>query len=173
MPTGSPASPTAPRPALRPTALLPQLLVPQLPVAPLPVPPPEQPPTSAPATVGGGLLPRLRRLADLLVFEPLAAVEPGPYVHTAAIHTSADLTASLDGITRLSRAQGFSRDPETHYGDGGRSATYHVDHRDLPVSLSVTCNPLRQTVAIAVSGLDCADAYRCFRDLEAALFGNC
>ncbi|MCU0528824.1 MAG: hypothetical protein MUD04_04880 [Cyanobium sp. Prado107] len=119
------------------------------------------------------LLSRLRRLADLLVLEPIAAPEPGPYVHTAALHTTADLVASLHGITELSREQGFSRDPETHYGDGGRSATYHVDHRDLPVSLSVNCNPLRQTVAIAVSGLDCDDAYRCFRALEVALFGSC
>ncbi|MGB5135158.1 MAG: hypothetical protein WBN89_08295 [Prochlorococcaceae cyanobacterium] len=119
------------------------------------------------------LLSRLRRLADLLVLEPVAAPEPGPYVHTAALHTTADLVASLNGITQLSREQGFSRDPETHYGDGGRSASYHVDHRDLPVSLSVNCNPVRQTVAIAVSGLDCDDAYRCFRALEVALFGSC
>lgn len=115
----------------------------------------------------------LRRLADLLAFEPLPAVDPGPYVHTAAIHTSADLVVSLDGITQLSRERGFSRDPDTHYGDGGRTATYHVDHRDLPVSLTVNCNPRRQTVAIAVSGLDCDDTYRCFRELEDALFGNC
>ncbi|MCP9927080.1 hypothetical protein [Cyanobium sp. CH-040] len=121
----------------------------------------------------GPLLSRLRRLADLLVLEPVAAPEPGPFVHTAAVHTTADLAASLAGITELSREQGFSRDPETHYGDGGCSASYHVDHRDLPVSLSVNCNPLRQTVAIAVSGLDCDDAYRCFRALERALFGAC
>jgi hypothetical protein len=107
------------------------------------------------------------------VLEPVAAAEPGPYVHTAALHTTADLAASLAGITQLSREQGFSRDPETHYGDGGRSAMYHVDHRDLPVSLSVNCHPLRQTVAIAVSGLDCDDTYRCFLALEAALFGSC
>jgi hypothetical protein len=115
----------------------------------------------------------LRGLAELLVLEPVAAPDPGPFVHTAAIHTSADLVASLDGITQLSREQGFSRDPETHYGDDGRHATYHVDHCDLPVSLSVNCNPRRQTVAIAVSGLDCDDTYRCFRALEVALFGQC
>jgi hypothetical protein len=116
---------------------------------------------------------RLRGLAELLVLEPVDAPDPGPFVHTAALHTAADLSASLDGITQLSREQGFSRDPETHYGDGGLSATYHVDHCDLPVSLSVNCNPLRQTVAIAVSGLDCDDTYRCFRALERALFGEC
>lgn len=125
------------------------------------------------ASARAGLISRLRRLADLLVLEPLAPPEPGPFVHTAALHTTADLAVSLAGITELSREQGFSRDPETHYGDGGRSASYHVDHRDLPVSLSVSCNPLRQTVAIAVSGLDCDDAYRCFRALELALFGRC
>ncbi|MEX1316301.1 MAG: hypothetical protein AB1Z22_04120 [Synechococcaceae cyanobacterium] len=134
---------------------------------------PEPSATRGPATGGGSLLARLRQLADLLVFEPVAAPDPGPYVHTAAIHTTADLAASLAGITQLSREQGFSRDPETHYGDGGHSAMYHVDHRDLSVSLSVNCNPLRQTVAIAVSGLDCDEAYRCFRALETALFGDC
>lgn len=115
----------------------------------------------------------VRRLADLLVFEPAEAPDPGPYVHTAAVHTTADLVASLTGITRLSRQLGFSRDPETHYSPCGRSAEYRVDHRDLPVSLSVNCNPQRQTVAIAVSGLDCDDTYRCFRVLEDTLFGSC
>ncbi|MFO8237651.1 MAG: hypothetical protein R6U00_05225 [Prochlorococcaceae cyanobacterium] len=138
-----------------------------------PLAPSGPPSTAAAVSPARGLLSRLRRLADLLMFEPVAAVDPGPYVHTAAIHTSADLTASLNGITQLSREQGFSRDPDTHYGDGGRSATYHVDHRDLPVSLTVNCHPLRQTVAIAVSGLDCDDTYRCFSELETALFGNC
>lgn len=149
------------------------------PLAPPPLRPsapgPQAPRPASPAATPGpdSLLGRLRRLADLLVFEPVAAPDPGPYVHTAALHTKADLTASLAGITQLTREQGFCRDPETHYGDGGRSAVYHVDHRDLPVSLSVSCNPLRQTVSIAVSGLECDDAYRCFQALEAALFGNC
>lgn len=115
----------------------------------------------------------VRALASSLLLEPMSEPEPAPLVYTAAIHTTADLVSSLIGITELSRQQGFSRDPETTYGDGGRHATYHVDHRDLPVSLSVNCNPLRQTVAIAVSGLDAEDTHRCFQDLEQALFGSC
>jgi len=94
----------------------------------------------------------MRALASSLVLEPVSEPEPAPLVYTAAIHTTADLVSSLIGIAELSRQQGFSRDPETTYGDGGRNASYHVDHRELPVSLSVNCNPLRQTVAIAVSG---------------------
>ena len=166
MPIGSPVRPGAQR--------SPAQLSLQLPPQPLPqLAPPGPPTTEASARSRRGLLNGLSRLADLLVFEPVAAAEPGPFVHTAAIHTSADLVASLDGITQLSRQQGFSRDPETHYGDGGRTAVYHVDHCELAVSLTVNCHPLRQTVAIAVSGLDCDDTYRCFRELEAALFGNC
>jgi len=115
----------------------------------------------------------VRALANSLVLEPVSEPEPAPFVYTAAIHTTADLVSSLIGITELSRQQGFSRDPETNYGDDGRQATYHVDHRDLSVSLSVNCNPLRQTVAIAVSGLDGEDTYRCFQGLELALFGSC
>jgi len=145
-----------------------------------------QEPGSAPsAAVGGarsarpdsdspsGLGTLVRALASSLVLEPVSEPEPAPFVFTAAIHTQADLVSSLIGITELSRDQGFCRDPETSYGDGGRNATYHVDHRDLPISLTVNCNPSRQTVAIAVSGLDGDDAYRCFQALELALFGNC
>jgi hypothetical protein len=120
-----------------------------------------------------GFVTMVRALASSLVLEPVSEPEAAPLVYTAAIHTSADLVSSLIGITELSRQQGFSRDPETNYGDAGRNATYHVDHRDLPVSLSVNCNPLRQTVAIAVSGLDPEDTHRCFQDLELALFGSC
>ena len=120
-----------------------------------------------------GLGTLVRALASSLVLEPVSEPEPAPFVFTAAIHTQADLVSSLIGITELSREQGFSRDPDTSYGDGGRNATYHVDHRDLPISLTVNCNPLRQTVAIAVSGLDGDDTYRCFQALERALFGSC
>jgi hypothetical protein len=115
----------------------------------------------------------VRALASSLVLEPVSEPEPAPFVYTAAIHTTADLVSSLVGITELSREQGFSRDPETNYGNGGRNATYHVDHRELPVSLSVNCNPLRQTVALAVSGLDGEETHRCFQELELALFGGC
>ena len=170
MPAGSPV-----RAPLRPparTAYPHPGIHPPTPLPAAPAAPAGRPAVASPA-VRGSLLSRLRQLAGLLVLEPLAAAEPGPFVHTAALHTTADLAASLAGITQLSREQGFSRDPETHYGDGGRSAMYHVDHRDLPVSLSVNCHPLRQTVAIAVSGLDCDDTYRSFRALEAALFGSC
>jgi hypothetical protein len=115
----------------------------------------------------------VRAFASSLVLEPVSEPEPAPVVYTAAIHTSADLVSSLIGITELSRDQGFNRHPETNYGDGGRHATYHVDHSTLPVSLSVNCNPPRQTVAIAVSGLDSEETLRCFQDLELALFGSC
>jgi hypothetical protein len=130
-------------------------------------------PTQQDADTRSGFVTMVRALASSLVLEPVSEPEAAPFVYTAAIHTSADLVSSLIGITELSRQQGFSRDPETNYGDGGRNATYHVDHRDLPVSLSVNCNPLRQTVAIAVSGLDPEDTHRCFQDLELALFGSC
>jgi hypothetical protein len=115
----------------------------------------------------------VRALASSLVLEPVSELEPAPFVYTAAIHTTADLVSSLVGITELSREHGFSRDPETNYGNGGRNATYHVDHWERPISLSVNCNPLRQTVAIAVSGLDADETHRCFQDLELALFGSC
>jgi hypothetical protein len=120
-----------------------------------------------------GLGTLVRAFASSLVLEPVSDPEPAPVVYTAAIHTSADLVSSLIGITELSRDQGFSRHPETIYGDGGRNATYHVDHSSLPMSLSVNCNPLRQTVAIAVSGLDSEETLRCFQALELALFGSC
>ncbi len=128
---------------------------------------PEQPE----ARPGLGTL--VRAFASSLVLEPVSEPEPAPVVYTAAIHTSADLVSSLIGITELSRDQGFNRHPETNYGDGGRYATYHVDHSTLPVSLTVNCNPPRQTVAIAVSGLDSEETLRCFQDLELALFGSC
>ncbi|MEO1002125.1 MAG: hypothetical protein AAFX65_03325 [Cyanobacteria bacterium J06638_7] len=167
MPAPSPRPVQAP--AARPALALPSIPQPQ----PPPPLPPEPSARRGAIAAGRSLLCRVRWLADLLVLEPVAAPDPGPYVHTAALHSTANLSASLAGITQLSREQGFSRDPETHYGDAGLSASYHVDHRDLPVSLSVSCNPLRQTVAIAVSGLDCDEAYRCFQALEAALFGDC
>ena len=115
----------------------------------------------------------MRALASSLVLEPVREPEPAPFVHTAAVHTTADLVSALIGISELSRQQGFNRDPETSYGDGGRQATYHVDHQELPLSLTVNCNPQRQTVAIAVSGLDADDTHRCFQQLERALFGSC
>jgi hypothetical protein len=120
-----------------------------------------------------GLSSLVRALASSLVLEPVGEPELAPFVYTAAIHTTADLVSSLVGITELSREKGFSRDPETNYCNGGRNATYHVDHRELPVSLIVNCNPLRQTVAIAVSGLDGEETHRCFQELELALFGGC
>ena len=121
----------------------------------------------------GGLASLVRALASSLVLEPVSEPEPPPVVYTAAIHTTADLVSSLIGINELSREQGFNRHPETSYGDGGRQATYQVEHCSLSVALSVNCNPLRQTVAIAVSGLDSEDTFRCFQALELALFGSC
>jgi hypothetical protein len=132
---------------------------------------PEAPAEATDSRVGLSSL--VRALASSLVLEPVSEPELAPFVYTAAIHTTADLVSSLVGITELSREYGFSRDPETNYGNGGRNATYHVDHRESPVSLSVNCNPLRQTVAIAVSGLDGEETHRCFQELELALFGGC
>lgn len=134
------------------------------------------PAKGAPAETGesrSGFATLVRAFASSLVLEPVREPDPVPVVYTAAIHTSADLVSSLIGITELSRDLGFNRHPETNYGDGGRNATYHVDHCTLPVSLSVNCNPLRQTVAIAVSGLDSEETHGCFQDLELALFGSC
>ena len=108
-----------------------------------------------------------------LMLEPSPVPDAAPCVYTTAIHTKADLIASLTGITRLARELGFQRDPETHYAGDGRSASYHVDHLRLPVALSIDCNPARQTVAIAVSGCDGELTYRCFRQVEASLFGGC
>jgi hypothetical protein len=134
---------------------------------------PDHPASTEQSEVRPGLGTLVRAFASSLVLEPVSEPEPAPVVYTAAIHTSADLVSSLIGITELSRDQGFNRHPETNYGDGGRHATYHVDHSTLPVSLSVNCNPPRQTVAIAVSGLDSEETLRCFQDLELALFGSC
>jgi hypothetical protein len=132
---------------------------------------PKDSPTRGNARVGLSSL--VRAFASSLVLDPVSEPEPAPSVYTAAIHTTADLVSSLVGITELSRQQGFSRDPETNYGNGGRNAVYHADHRELPVSLSVNCNPLRQTVAIAVSGPHGEETYRCFQELERVLFGSC
>lgn len=107
------------------------------------------------------------------MLETSAVPEVPPCVYTAAIHTDADLVASLTGITQLARDLGFQRDPETYYAHDCRSASYHVDHLRLPVALSIDCNPVRQTVAIAVSGGDAQLTYRCFRQVEASLFGSC
>jgi hypothetical protein len=134
---------------------------------------PGQPASPEQSEARPGLGTLVRAFASSLVLEPVSEPEPAPVVYTAAIHTSADLVSSLIGITELSRDQGFHRHPETNYGDGGRHATYHVDHSTLPVSLTVNCNPPRQTVSIAVSGLDSEETLRCFQDLELALFGSC
>ncbi|MFM9101687.1 MAG: hypothetical protein ACKOPS_10260 [Cyanobium sp.] len=134
---------------------------------------PDHPASPEQSEARPGLVTLVRAFASSLVLEPVSEPEPAPVVYTAAIHTTADLVSSLIGITELSRDQGFNRHPETNYGDGGRHANYHVDHSTLPVSLTVNCNPPRQTVAIAVSGLDSEETLRCFQDLELALFGSC
>lgn len=87
------------------------------------------------------------------MLEPVAEPEPGPFVYTAAIHTTADLVSSLAGITCLARELGFTRHPQTCYAETGHCASWHVQHVEWPLSLTVDCHPLRQTVAIAVSGL--------------------
>ena len=51
---------------------------------------------------------------------------PVPHVYVKAIACEADLITSLSGVAELTRTLGFTEAPETLYGDGGRSATYHV-----------------------------------------------
>jgi hypothetical protein len=115
----------------------------------------------------------VRALADSLVLETVAEPDPGPFVYTAAIHTTADLVSSLAGITCLARELGFTRHPQTCYAEAGHCASWHAQHVEWPLSLTVDCHPLRQTVAIAVSGLDAELTYNGFVQVEASLFGAC
>ncbi len=115
----------------------------------------------------------VRVLADSLVLDPVAEPEAGPFVYTAAIHTKADLVSSLAGIACLARELGFQRHPETCYAEDGLSASWHAGHDQWPLSLSVDCNPRRQTVAIALSGHDHDLTFAWFHKVEASLFGSC
>jgi hypothetical protein len=112
-------------------------------------------------------------LANSLILDPLLEPDPAPWVYTAAICSSADLVASLTGIACLTRELGFTRDPETLYAEDGRSASYHAEHSDLAMALTVTCHPLRQTVSLALSGHSRDETYSWFQRLEQALFGSC
>ncbi|MFQ6539549.1 hypothetical protein [Aphanothece stagnina] len=112
-------------------------------------------------------------LANSFILDSLDAPEPAPWVYTTAIQSSADLVSSLTGIACLTRELGFNRDPETLYAEDGRSASYHVDHEKLAMALTVDCNPVRQTVSLALSGLRCDETYRWFQRVETALFGAC
>lgn len=114
-------------------------------------------------------------LATSLTIDPEPETQAAviPFAYTTAIQTSADLVTSLTGISRLARELGFQSHPETCYAPDGSSASWHVDHADLSLSLSVDCNPRRGTVSIAVSGLDGELTHRWFRRLEASLFGPC
>ncbi len=112
-------------------------------------------------------------LAHNLILDPLLEPEPAPWVYTAAIQSSADLVSSLTGIACLTRELGFSRDPETLYAEDGRSACYHAEHCDLAIALTVNCNPVRQTVSIALSGPSRDETYSWFQRLEQTLFGSC
>jgi len=98
---------------------------------------------------------------------------PVPHVYVKAIACEADLITSLSGVAELTRTLGFTEAPETLYGDGGRSATYHVDHGQVSVSIAVECNPMAKTVALAVSGLDADTTYDQFNATVQALFGDC
>lgn len=98
---------------------------------------------------------------------------PAPHVYVKAIACEADLITSLSGVAELTRTLGFTEAPETLYGDGGRSATYHVDHGEVSVSIVVECNPMAKTVALAVSGLDADTTYDQFNATVQALFGDC
>ncbi|EDY39176.1 hypothetical protein CPCC7001_2056 [Cyanobium sp. PCC 7001] len=112
-------------------------------------------------------------LANSLILDPLHDPEPAPWVYTAAIHSSADLVASLTGIACLTRELGFTRDPETLYAKDGRSACYHAEHGQLPLALTVNCDPVRETVSLALSGPGRDETHTWFERLEAALFGTC
>ncbi len=105
--------------------------------------------------------------------DPEAFRLPAPHVYVKAIACEADLVASLSGVAELTRALGFTEAPETLYGDGGLSATYHVDHGEVAVSIAVECNPRTKTVALAVSGLDAETTYDQFNATVQALFGDC
>ena len=116
----------------------------------------------------------VKSLAGSLIFdEESARQELAPTVYTTAIRSDGDLVASLTGIAQLTRDLGFTLHPETLYGSGGCSATYHADHAERAVALAVDCNPSRGTVSLAVTGMDAEETLECFHALELALFGDC
>ena len=114
----------------------------------------------------------VKALAQSLLLDIQAPLQQAPFVYTGAIRSDADLASSLPGIITLTQAIGFTLHPETLYTDDGCSATYHVDHHDQPVSLAVHCHPGRQTVAVAVSGLNTEEARDLFEQVETTLFGT-
>ena len=105
--------------------------------------------------------------------EPEAFKLPAPHVYVKAIACEAELITSLSGVAEVTRTLGFTESPETLYGDGGHSATYHVDHAEVSVSIAVECNPMAKTVSLAVSGLDADTTYDQFNAPVQALFGDC
>jgi hypothetical protein len=105
--------------------------------------------------------------------EPEAFKLPAPHVYVKAIACEAELISSLSGVAEVTRTLGFTESPETLYGDGGHSATYHVDHAEVSVSIAVECNPMAKTVSLAVSGLDADTTYDQFNATVQALFGDC
>jgi hypothetical protein len=116
----------------------------------------------------------MRQLLHTLT-APLADNTPpsAPFVYVTAIHSDAGLTRSLAGITLISREMGFERDAETLYSGDAQSATYHALHRDNAVSLAVEVCPPRQSVSIAVAGIDDDITYQLFLEADARLFGRC
>ena len=117
-------------------------------------------------TVRTGLQHSLRTPAE----EPISAA---PFVYVTAIHSDAGLTRSLAGITLISREMGFDLDAETLYSSDARTATLHAQHHSSAVAIAVEVCPPRQTVSIAVSGLDEAETYRLFLEADERLFGLC
>ena len=105
--------------------------------------------------------------------EPEAFKLPAPHVYVKAIACEAELITSLSGVAEVTRTLGFTESPETLYGDSGHSATYHVDHAEVSVSIAVECNPMAKTVSLAVSGLDADTTYDQFNATVQALFGDC
>lgn len=116
--------------------------------------------------------PWIRTLTRTLLPELEQPTAPAPFVYTGAILSSADLASALPGIIRLTRNLGFTLHPETLYGEADNGASYHVDHRDQSVALTVHCQPSRQTVSIAVSGLDSEQTLALYNVVEHSLFGG-
>ena len=115
----------------------------------------------------------VKTLATSLILDPQVESEAPPWVYTAAIHSSADLVSSMAGIACLTRELGFNRNSEAIYAKDCRSASYHADHERLAMTLTVECNPVRETVALAISGVRCEETYSWFQRVETALFGSC
>jgi hypothetical protein len=130
------------------------------------------PSLKASAETTAAMKPLIETLTRTLLPELEQTAAAAPFVYTGAILSSADLASALPGIIRLTQALGFTLHPETLYGEADDSASYHVDHSEQAVALTVHCHPRRQTVAIAVSGLDSEQTLQLYDVVEHNLFGG-